>query len=223
MIRGNSNAASHAIASSRPSHRPMTSRHSARNKAHALPIRLSLFHYPGFFFKHAPQVVVYPLSQFPSRSSSRSISSCRASRSYIGLSIHAVFVILPRRAFLVGSCSSPSHRPASNMTSPSSQPSSSHISIVFSYPCILVSFIYIAYIIFIIHIYRRGMMNHATISKQAPAVSSHVPSASNRINGTGKERQSREQATGDDEPNGERRAEPIPFSHRMIGSRRERR
>ena len=62
-------------------------------------------------------------------------------------------------------------------------------------------------------------MNHATISKQAPAVSSPVPSASNRINGTGKERQSREQATGDDEPNGNAARSRSPRSHRMIGSR----
>lgn len=44
---------------------------------------------------------------------------------------------------------------------------SPHISIVFSYPYILVSFIYIAYIIFIIYIHRRDTMSHATISKQA--------------------------------------------------------
>lgn len=42
---------------------------------------------------------------FPSRSSSRSISSRRASCSYIGLSILAIFVIPSRRALLIGSCS----------------------------------------------------------------------------------------------------------------------
>ena len=67
----------------------------------------------------------------------------------------------------VGSCTSGLACFASSSGVAIATLTSSHISIVFSYPCILVSFIYIAYIIFIIYIHRRGMMRHATISKQA--------------------------------------------------------
>ena len=79
----------------------------------------------------------------------------------------------------VGPCSSGLARPrltapASNITSSSFHPPHQ---IYPSYSRILVSFIYIAYIIFIIYIYRRDMMSHATISKQAPAAPPPVPSA----------------------------------------------
>lgn len=87
---------------------------------------------------------------------------------------------------------------------------SSHISIVFPYHCIFVSFIYIAYIIFIIYINRRDTISHMTISKQAAAAPLPVPSASNRINGTRQKRQPRGQEAGDDEPNGGRRTASRP-------------
>lgn len=88
----------------------------------------------------------------------------------------------------VGPCSLGLARFASSFGVTIATLTSSHISIVFSYHCILVSFIYIAYIIFIIYIHRRDTMSHATISKQAVAVPPPVPPASNRMSGTRQER-----------------------------------
>lgn len=154
MIRGNSNAISHVLASSRPSHRPR--RPVIRiEMRHALPIRLSFSIVPCFY-PSTPRRSSSICYSSPSRSSSRSISSRKASRSYIGSSINAVFVISSSRALLIGSCSLSPHRPASNMTSSSVSSSSPNIFIVFLYSCIFISFIYIAYIIFIIYINRRA-------------------------------------------------------------------
>lgn len=65
---------------------------------------------------------------------------------------------------------------------PSTSP---YISIIFSYSCILVSFIYIAYIIFIIYINRQVMTSPATIAKH-PAAPSPVlrPVVSNQASKT---------------------------------------
>lgn len=178
MTRDNSNASPHALVPSVSS--PEAFRHPGRKMRHApvAVIRLSLsivLRFP----KQRPSGCRLSANSSPSRSPSRLIPSRRASRPYIGLFAHAVFVIPFRRVLLVGSCSSRSHLRASHMTSPSPRPHHhihiTNISIVFSYPCILVSFIYIAYIIFIIYINRRDLMSHAPIAKQ-PAVPPPVPS-----------------------------------------------
>lgn len=129
-----------------------------------------------WFSKHAPPVVVYSLL-IEHRLVSRLVLSrlVGASRSYIGLSINVVFVIPSRRALLTGSYSPP-------VSSPGVKHDIAivpiriipYISIVFSYSCILVSFIYIAYIIFIIYIHRRDMMSRTPIPKQAAASSPSV-------------------------------------------------
>ena len=71
---------------------------------------------------------------------------------------------------------------------------SPHISIIFSYPCILVSFIYIAYIIFIISVNRRATTDHAPIAKQ-PAVPPPAPSSLIGRADTRRERDDGKQAT----------------------------
>lgn len=115
----------------------------------------------------------------------------------------------------VGSCSSGLIRsrfivPASNTASP---PPHSHQLIYLSHPCILVSFIYIAYIIFIIYIHRRDMMSRTPIPKQAARRSASRPAVSNRASGTRQERCCREQKAGDDEQNGDaaRANAPQPY------------
>lgn len=89
---------------------------------------------------------------------------------------------------------------------PSTSP---HISIIFSYPCILVSFIYIAYIIFIIYINRRATTDHAPIAKQ-PAVPPPVPPPLIGGADTRRERDSGKQATTSQ--TGDARTAPCPVS-----------
>lgn len=148
ILVGKANGYEEAIAMmpNTPSPRPVrliagASHHPSRNRTRpASVIALSLSIAPAVFqARHAARRL---FANSPSRSSSRLIPSRRASRSYIGLSINAVFVIPPSRVLLVGSCSPPSHRQASNTASlsPSPSPASSYISIISSYPCILVSF-----------------------------------------------------------------------------------
>lgn len=118
--------------------------------------------------RHATPAVVYPLlipvsflvsSYLVSKGVSflyRLVYTCRIR--YIAPSG------LARRVLLA-----PSHRPSVEHDIAIVPSASSYISIVFSYPCIFISFIYIAYIIFIIYTHRRDMMNHTPIHKQPVA------------------------------------------------------
>lgn len=163
MIRVNSN---HTIVSSRPSYRSrrLVIRAAIR---HTHCLFAYCFSSPHGFSKHAPPVVVYSLLISVSFLVLFYLVSQGVSFLYRIVYQHRIRYIVPsglaHRVLLVP-VSSPGVEYAIAIT-PSS---SSHIPIVFSYPCILVSFIYIAYIIFIIYIHRQGMMSHATISKQAP-------------------------------------------------------
>lgn len=136
-IRGNSNDTQHVLASSRPSYRP---RYPAIRNA----------------MRHASPIFVYSLLHLRLVFSSRSISSRRASRLYTSLLAHAVFVMSSRRVLLVGSYSPPSHHPAVEHGIAIAPSALLYISIASLYPCIFISFIYIAYIIFIIYINRRA-------------------------------------------------------------------
>lgn len=139
------------------------SRHPSRNRTRpASVIALSLSIDPGFYSStlRPPSFIRY---SSPSRFSSRSISSRRASRSYIGLLAHAVFVMPPRRVLLVGPYSHPSHHPAVEHGIAIAPSALLYIPIASLYPCIFISFIYIAYIIFIIYIHQRGMINPTPI------------------------------------------------------------
>lgn len=122
------------------------SRHPSRNRAHRFP---SLRSFP----KHATPVVVYSLT-YP-RLVPRLVLSRLAGR-LVHISDR---LSIPYSLYRpVGPCSSglalPVSSPGVEYDITITTSSSSNISIVFSYPCILVSFIYIAYIIFIIYIYR---------------------------------------------------------------------
>lgn len=208
MIRDNSDASPHAIASFRPSHRQRRP-----------VIRTAI--------RHTNCLSVYRFQ------SPHGFSSTPRRSSFISYHISVSFLVSPYLVSqdvsflyrLVHTCRIRYTVPSALLTgsyssSPVSSPGVKHdiaivpsssirIFIVFLYHCILVSFIYIAYIIFIIYINRRCMMSNATIAKQA-AAPLPVSSASNRINGTRQKRQPRGQEAGDDEPNGGRRTASRP-------------
>lgn len=220
MRRSNSNAAPHAIASSRPSHRPRRPAiRAAIGHAPAAVISLSLSIAPAVFqarpagrclsATHSRLVPRLVLSRLEGRLVS--ISACLSMPYSLSRSVGLFSSGLTRLRLIA---------PALNMTSPSSPSSSSYISIVSLYP-------YIFYIYRIHHIhYIHSSTRHDELrhNSQVARRSASRPATSNRINGTRQERQPkgarnrRRRAKWGWAPHGF-----TPRSHMMIGSRRKRR
>lgn len=166
-----------------PSPRPVrliaeASRHPDRNRArprsHHHPIA---FHRPAVFFKHASPVVVYPLLIPVSFFVSPYLVSQSVSPLSISACVHTCrirYTVPSGLARRVLFASVSSLGVAHDIAIARITIYIHHI-LVSLYPCIFVSFIYIAYIIFIIYTHRRATTGRATITKQ-PAVPSLVSS-----------------------------------------------